>query len=256
MILCIDIGNTNVVLGCYDKGTLVMASRVSTDRSRMSDQYAVELRDILALYGIEPKRITGAMVSSVIPSLTEPMADAVRLAVDVEPKVLSRALYEKLLDIRLDNPLEIGADLVAAAVGAKQKYPLPCIIIDMGTATKITALSADGAFLGGAILPGLRISTDALVQRTSTLTDISLDAPAKVLSTNTADCMKSGAVYGTAAMLDGMCARMARELGAAAPTVVATGGLAPRVTPYCETSVISDPMLLLDGLKYIYEANA
>ncbi len=255
MILCIDIGNTNIVLGCYDGGSLVMSSRISTDKNRMSDQYAVELRDILKLYGIDPARISGAIVSSVVPALTESMAAAVRHATSARPLILSRALYEKELDIRLDNPLEIGADLVAAAVAAKHKYPLPCIVIDMGTATKITALSADGAFLGGAILPGVRTSTDALVSRTSTLPDISLEAPEKALSTNTADCMKSGVVFGAASMLDGMCARMARELGAQ-PTVVATGGLAARVTPYCETPIINDDMLLLDGLRYIYELNA
>ncbi|MEA4912144.1 MAG: type III pantothenate kinase [Oscillospiraceae bacterium] len=254
MIVCVDIGNTNTVIGCYDGDALVMASRIATDRNRMSDEYAVVFSDILGLYHIPASGITGGIVSSVVPALTEPVAEAVRHACGVQPKILCRALYEDLLEIRLDNPLEIGADLVAAAVAAKHKYPLPCIVIDMGTATKITALSADGAFLGGAILPGLRISTDALVARTSTLTDISLEAPARVLSSNTADCMKSGAVYGAAAMLDGMCARMARELGAQ-PTVVATGGLAARVTPYCETEIIGDATLLLDGLRIIFEAN-
>lgn len=251
MIFCIDIGNTNIVLGCYDGDKLPLFSRISTDRSRMSDQYAVEIKDILTLYSITPADIDGAIVSSVVPSLTVPVAAAVKRAVGVEPLILKRSLYRDL-DIKLDNPKEIGADLVAAAVAAKEKYPLPCIIIDMGTATTITALDKNGAFLGGAILPGVRVATDALISRTSTLVGISLEAPEAAIGRSTVDSMKSGAVFGTASMLDGMCERIAKELGGKA-TVVATGGLAAVIEPHCKTDIILDDMLLLEGLKLIYE---
>ena len=253
MILCVDIGNTNIVLGCYDGEKLVMFSRISTDRSRMGDQYAVELKDILTLYDILPDSVDGAIISSVVPSLTEPMASAVTRAVGVKPKILKKALYKDLI-ISLDNPSEIGDDLVVAAVAAKKKYTMPAILIDMGTATTITALDKDGVFLGGAILPGVRVATDAIIARTSTLVGISLEAPDNVIGKSTVDCMKSGAIFGTASMLDGMCERMSSELGGSV-TVVATGGLAKVVEPYCKTDIILDDMLLMEGLKLIYETN-
>ena len=254
MILCVDIGNSNIVYGCFgDDGRLLFSSRAATEHRRMGDQYAVELRNILDLHRVPADGIDGAILSSVVPILTEPLSFAVSAVTGVRPHVLTVDSPHGLV-IKLDNPREIGSDLLASAVGAKLKYPTPAIIIDMGTATKMTVLDAAGAFLGGAIVPGLRISYDALVTKTSLLTGVSYYAPPHVIGTNTPDCMMSGAVYATASMLDGMCGRIAEQLGAQ-PTVIATGGLAYTVLPHCRTSMIADDNLILDGLRAVYLAD-
>lgn len=253
MIFCVDIGNTNIVLGCYRGDELVFQSRVSTDRSLMSDQYAVEFYNILGLHRIDRSAITGAAVSSVVPALTEAVAQAVQTSVGIRPMVLD-AHTKTGLDIKLDVPGELGSDLAATAVAAKSRYPLPCVVVDMGTATTITVLDKGGAFLGGAIVPGLRVSLESLVSRTSMLVGISLDAPPAVIGTNTVDSMKSGSVIGAAAMLDGMVARIAAQLGQD-PFVVATGGLAATVMPHCTTAITLDDNLLMDGIRLIYEMN-
>jgi len=253
MILCIDIGNTNTVVGGYDGDKLVFRARIATDASLTSDQYAVELKGLLDLHRIDAADFDGAAISSVVPQLTAPLSRAVVSVVGVYPIALGPDNFSDL-DIKLDNPLELGNDLAAAAVATKSKYPLPCIIVDMGTATKMTVLSADGEFLGGAIAPGLHVSVESLIGNASLLTGIPLEAPENVIGTNTADCMKSGAVIGAAAMIDGMCERIAEQLGQA-PKVVATGGLAHLVVPCCRKQVILDDDLVLDGIRMIYETN-
>lgn len=253
MFFCVDIGNTNIVLGCYRGEQLVFQSRVSTDRLQMSDEYAVEFHSILVLYNINKADITGAAVSSVVPALTEPVAQAVQTAVGIQPMILD-AQTKTDLTVKLDTPSELGSDLAAAAVAAKTRYPLPCVIIDMGTATTLTVLDKGGAFLGGAIVPGVRVSLESLVSRTSMLVGISLDAPANVIGANTVDCMKSGSVIGSAAMLDGMLDRIGQQLGEQ-PTVVATGGFAPTVIPHCRWDIAFDDDLLMDGIRLIYEMN-
>lgn len=253
MTFCVDIGNTNIVLGCYRGDKLVFQSRISTDRSQMSDQYAVEIHSILELHGIDHAGIHGAVVSSVVPALTESVASAIETAVGIRPMVLD-ADTDTGLVVKLDVPSELGSDLAATAVAAKSRYPLPCVIIDMGTATTITVLDKEGAFLGGAIVPGMRVSLESLVSRTSMLVGISFDAPPQVIGTNTVDSMKSGSVIGSAAMLDGMLARIENQLGQK-PFVVATGGLAPVVMPFCDTPITLDDDLLMDGIRLIYEMN-
>ncbi|MEG2676877.1 MAG: type III pantothenate kinase [Oscillospiraceae bacterium] len=255
MILCVDIGNSNIVYGCFDKqDKLLFFSRAATDHRRTGDQYAVELKDIICLHGIDIEEITGAIVSSVVPIVTANLVFAVKAVTSLEPLVLSYNSSHGMT-IKLDNPREIGGDLLATAVGAKAKYPMPAIIIDMGTATKITVLDSGGCFLGGAITPGLRISYDALVQKTSLLLGVSFFAPPQVIGTNTPDCMMSGAVFATASMLDGMCDKISKQLGET-PTVVITGGLAFAIAPHCSTEMIHDDVLLLDGLRIVFQMSA
>ena len=253
LLLCIDIGNTNIVLGGYRGEELLFISRIATDRLRTGDQYAVELRDILLLNGVDPEEFEGAMLSSVVPSLSMALSFAAERVLGVKPLQLIPGIKTGL-NIRIDNPAETGPDLVAAAVAAKAKYPLPIIVIDMGTATTITVVNKKGDFIGGAIMPGLRVSLDALVGKTSLLTGIALSAPDKAIGTNTADCMRSGAVFGMAGMIDSLCERFKAELGEDA-TVVATGGLCPVIVPNCSTEITVDDHLLVEGLRLIYERN-
>ena len=253
MLLCVDIGNTNIVLGCYRGDDCIFSSRISTDKARLQDQYAVDIGSILSLYCIEPSLITESIISSVVPSLTEPLSYAIELVTGSYPMILNPGLKTGL-NIKIDNPAQLGSDFVACAVAAKEKYPLPLVIIDMGTATTISAVAANGDFIGCAILPGLRVSTEALVARTSLLTGISYQAPKSAIGANTNDSMQSGVIYGSAAMLDGLCERFFDELGETG-VAVATGGLASIVVPYCKTPIIIDNMLLLDGLRSVFKKN-
>ena len=254
MILTVDIGNTNITLGAYRDGQLKFTSRLATDRHRTADQYAIEIKDILALNNLETKGIEGAIISSVVPNVGSNMKKAIKKLTGITPLAIGPGVKTGL-NIRIDNPAQLGADMVAGAVAAAEKYPLPCIVCDMGTATTVSVIDKGGVFLGGAIAAGLGTTLDALASNTAQLPYIDISsAPDKVIGTNTVDCMRSGLVIGAAAMLDGMAKRMEAELGCSA-TLVATGGLAGGVTAYCEREVILDDNLLLDGLYLIYKKN-
>lgn len=253
MILALDIGNTNITIGCYKGKELLFISRMATDRSRMEDQYAIELRDILDINGVSAAGISGSIISSVVPPLTSYIARAVQKITSTTPLLVGPGIRTGL-NIRIDNPATLGADLVAGGVAALDRYPCPSIVIDMGTATTIMVIDGKRNMLGGSILPGVRISLDALCNRTSQLPQIGLDTADRVIGRNTVDCMVSGSVYGTAAMLDGMCDRIEGELGEAC-TVIATGGLAHQIIPHCRRKILLDENLLLDGLRIIYERN-
>lgn len=254
LILTVDIGNTNITLGAYkEDGQLGFISRLATDLRRTSDQYAAELRDILHLNGETTSSVEGAIISSVVPAVGSSLRKAIEKLTGITPMAIGPGVKTGL-NIRIDNPAQLGADMVAGAVAAIAKYPLPCIVFDLGTATTISAIDKDGVFLGGAIAAGLGTTLDALATHTAQLPYIDISAPKKVIGTNTVDCMKSGLVVGAAAMLDGMAERMERELGMTA-TLVATGGLASSVTAHCERSIILDENLLLDGLYIVYNKN-
>ena len=253
MLLCADIGNTNIVLGCFRDEDLVFSSRISTDRTRLKDQYAVDIGSILSLYCINSEDIKESIISSVVPSLTEPVSYAIELVTGSYPMVLSPGIKTGL-NIKIDNPAQLGSDFVACAVAAKEKYTAPLIVIDMGTATTLSVIAKNGDFLGCSILPGLHISTDALVENSSLLNRISYVAPPSVIGTNTNDSMQSGVIFGAAATLDGLCLRIFEELGETA-TVVATGGTVASIIPHCRTKIILDNMLLIDGLRMIYHKN-
>ncbi len=253
MILTIDIGNTNITLGGYERERLLFTSRLATDPRRTSDQYAVELADILHLNGRDTDAVDGSVISSVVPAVGTAIKRAVEKLCGITPISIGPGVKTGL-NIRIDNPAQLGADMVAGAVAAIAKYPLPCIVFDLGTATTISVIDANGAFLGGAIAAGLGTTLNALATGTAQLPFIDIAAPDKAIGTNTVDCMRSGLVVGAAAMLDGMAMRMERELGMTA-TLVATGGLAGSVTSHCEREIIIDDDLLLDGLYIVYKKN-
>ncbi len=253
MLLAVDIGNTNITLGGYKDEKLCFVTRIATDRNMTADQYAVQLDGVIRLYGFDPADVCDAVIASVVPAAGAAISDAVETLTGKAPLTVGPGVKTGL-NIKIDNPAQLGADLAAGAVGALGKYPLPCIVIDMGTATTLSALDKDGTFVGGAIAAGIRSTLDALTSHTSQLPSIYIDAPKNIIGKNTVECMQSGLVIGAAAMLDGLVERMEQQLGGKA-TVVATGGLARTVLSHCKREAIIDDNLLLDGLYKIYLKN-
>lgn len=254
MLLTLDVGNTNITLGVYEGDTLRFVSRMATDPSRMEDQYAADMLAILRLYGVEPRQIDGAAVSSVVPRLTDYITKAVRRIWQVEPYVVHGGNVPEL-KLTENMPNALGADLIVGAVAAKELFSCPSIVIDMGTATTLTGLNADGEVCGVVIIPGVATALDALTSHAAQLSSIRLQAPPRVLGRNTEECIQSGMVLGSAAMLDGLCDRIEAEIGAPC-TVVATGGLAGLIVANCRREVILSDTLLLDGLKLLYDRHA
>ncbi|MBE6762253.1 MAG: type III pantothenate kinase [Ruminococcaceae bacterium] len=253
MILAIDIGNTNITLGGYSEGEIKFISRLATDSRRTADQYAVELYDLMRLAGFSATDTEGSVIASVVPSVGTAIANAVKKLTDVEPIVLGPGVKTGV-NIKIDNPAQLGADLAAGAAGAIDKYPMPCIIIDMGTATTLSVLDKNSALIGGVIAAGIGLTMNALTQNTALLSAIPIEAPKNTIGKNTVECMQSGLVLGTAAMIDGMVSRIENELGETC-TVVATGGRASQIIPHCNTKMQLDDNLLLDGLIKIYYKN-
>lgn len=253
MLLTLDLGNTNLTIGVFKGEELVCECRLATDRSRTSDQYSVELLSVLRLHSIEPTAIHGAILSSVVPGLDAVLSTAVERIVGVEPLLVGPGVKTGM-NIRIDNPAQLGADLLVGAVAAVHKYGAPCIVWDLGTATTVSAIDRTGAFRGGAIMPGVATSLDSLISNASLLQRVHIKAPARAIGTNTGDSLRSGAVFGTAAMMEGMCNRIEKELGTAA-TVVVTGGLGREIAAACDRETVYDGRLLLDGLRLIYDKN-
>lgn len=251
MILCVDAGNTNIVLGGYEAGRLVFQSRVATQAALEADQYALQLEGVLSLH--RAPRPLGAILSSVVPQVTSALCGALQLLCGTPPLVLSRALCPQL-PICIYDPDELGADLIAGAMAARVRCRMPAIVIDMGTATKLTALDAQGAVQGVSILPGMMVSLNALISGASQLSAVATQAPARAIGKNSAESIQSGIVLGTADLLDGMIARFEAELGGPAD-VVATGGLAGLVVPHCRRRIPVVPHLLLDGLYEVYRSH-
>lgn len=253
MILALDIGNTHIVIGCLEGEKIKKVARMASDSLRTEYEYAVMIKQILEIDSIDNRSFEGAIISSVVPPLTATLKKAVEHITGHEPLIVGAGLKTGL-NIMLENPVQLGSDLVADGVAAQAAYKLPIIIVDMGTATTITVIDESSAFLGGAIIPGVTLSMNALSSGTSQLPRVSIEAPKHCIGTNTVDSMKSGAVYGTAAMLDGMIERIEAELGSKA-SVVATGGLARSIVPYCKKEITCDDNLLLRGLGLIYNKN-
>lgn len=254
MLLAMDVGNTNITLGAFDGDKLCFVSRLATERYRTCDQYAVELKQIFSLYGMDAAEPTDCIIGSVVPELTSALCGAVEKVSGVNPLVLSPGVRTGL-NIKTDNPAEVGADLVAGAVAAVAQYEMPCLVLDLGTATKISVLDRTGAFCGCTIAAGVSISLDALASRTSQLPRISFKAPSHVIGKNTVDSMQSGTVFGVASMLDGMCDKIEAELGEPVQTVIATGGLSGDIAENCSRDVCRNPDLILEGLRIIYLKN-
>ena len=265
MLLALDVGNTNIVIGFLDESGIRNIARLETDRDKTAHEYAISLRQVIEFSGIAPENIDGAILSSVVPPINGALIAAVRMIAGIRPLVVGPGMKTGL-NIALDNPATMGSDLVVGAAAALAIHAPPLIIIDMGTATKITAvdeqstattmtvIDREARVLGGAIIPGVGISLEALANGTSQLPHISLDAPKKCISTDTVEAMRSGSVFGTAAMLDGMIERMEAELGEPA-AVIATGGLGGCIIPYCRREITYDKNLLLNGLWALYQKN-
>ncbi len=253
MILAVDIGNTNIVLGGMEGERIVFEARMATDFIKTSDQYCAELKSMLNLFEVDPTTIEGSIVSSVVPPLLNSFKTAIRKLTGKTCLLVGPGIRTGL-NIRMDNPSEIGSDLIVAAVAGIAQYGAPLLLVDMGTATTITAIDAEACFVGGCICPGVRISMEALTGRTAQLPGISLDKPQRAIGKNTRDCMRSGIMLGAAAMLDGLLDRMEQELGAPV-RVVATGGIARFVLPLCRREIIYDGSLMLKGLWLLYQKN-
>jgi type III pantothenate kinase len=253
MLLAIDIGNTNVVLGVFEQERLVENWRVGTNTQITPDEYAMIVKDLCAFSGLEFRQITGVIISSVVPPLLPVMIGMARKYFKLEPLVVTHELKTGIT-IRCDNPREVGADRIVNAAAAYKLYGGPLIIVDFGTATTFCAVTKDGEYLGGAICPGIKISAEALFQRASKLPRVELVKPARVIGSDTVTAMQAGIIYGYAGLVDGIVERMKKELSPDA-RVVATGGLAELVSP--ETRSISEVKadLTLDGLRLLYELN-
>ena len=253
MILAIDIGNTNIVLGCMEHDRILVEARMATDLLKTSDQYCVELKNLLNLYEIDPKGVEGVIISSVVPPVLNSCKTAVRKLTGKTPMIVGPGIKTGL-NIQMENPAQIGSDLIVAAVAALSRFKPPLIIVDMGTATTMTAIDKNGTYVGGCISPGPKLSAESLSTRTAQLPAISLDSPKKAIGKNTVDAMRSGVMLGSACMVDGMIDRMEEELGGGV-TVVATGGIARFVLPMCRRRIEYDRDLLLKGLSILYENN-
>lgn len=253
MILTVDIGNSNIVLGGVQEDTIVFEARLRTEATKTSDQYCVDLKILLDVYKVNPEDIEGCIISSVVPQVLNSFQSAIKKLIGKTPLVVGPGIKTGL-DIRLENPGQTGADLVVADVAALREHKPPLIVIDMGTATTMSVLDANGAHIGGCIIPGVRISLDALTDRTALLPGLQLDQPKRAIGRNTIDAMRSGIMIGTACMLDGMIERMEAELGSKT-TVIATGGIAKFIVPLCKTPIIYDKDLLIKGLVALYRDN-
>lgn len=253
MILTIDIGNSNIVLGGVRDDAIVFEARLRTEATKTSDQYCVDLKILLDVHNIRPEEIEGCIISSVVPQVLNSFQTAIKKLTGKVSLVVGPGIKTGL-DIRLENPGQTGADLVVADVAALREHKPPLIVIDMGTATTMSVLDEKGAHIGGCIIPGVRVSMDALTEKTALLPGLQLDQPKRAIGRNTIDAMRSGIMMGTASMLDGMVERMEQELGMKT-TVVATGGIAKFIVPLCKTPMIYDKDLLIKGLAALYRDN-
>ena len=253
MLLAIDIGNTNIVIGCMKDDEIVFKARIATERQRTSDQYGVEIKNMIEAFGVNLKEIDDCIISSVVPPVFNSVRTGVLKIIGKQPMVVSPGLKTGL-NIHVDVPSQVGSDRIVIAVAALAEYEAPLILMDLGTATTIEVVEPDNVYLGGVIFPGVMVSLDALTSRAAQLPGISLDKPKAVIGKNTVDCMRSGMMYGTAAMIDGIIERIEEELGHKT-TIVATGGLARFITPLCKREIILERDLLLKGLNIIYKKN-
>lgn len=253
MILAIDIGNTNIVVGCFEENKILFSERVSTNHMATELEYAVTIKMALNVHGYNSSMLDGAIISSVVPSLTNTIKKAIKKYADIEVMQISPGIKTGLR-IMTDNPAQVGSDLVVDAVAGINNYPSPQIIIDMGTATTVSIIDKNKNFIGAMIMTGLAASADALTSRTAQLPKIAFETPKNLIGTNTVECMRNGIMYANACAIDGIAERIEEELGEKC-TIIATGGLAGTVMPLCRKNIILDDELMLKGLMIIYYKN-
>ena len=254
MILGIDMGNTNIVIGCIDDDKIYFIERLSTDKSKTDLEYAMAFKTVIDINAVDVEKIEGAIISSVVPQVVDTLVSAVEKIIGKTPYVVGPGVKTGL-NVKMDNPKTVGSDLVVDAVAGIKEYGAPLIIIDMGTATTMSVVDENYNYVGGIIAPGVRVSMEALASNAAQLHNVSIEYPDRVIGKNTVDCMKSGLLIGNSCMIDGMIERMEEELGYKT-TVIATGGLAQIVVPNCKRKIVIDDDLLLKGLKIIYDKNA
>lgn len=256
MILAIDMGNTNIKIGVVDTIDNIIEERVTTDKNKSSLEYGQDIQAVLNFHHISSSAIDGAILSSVVPSLTGVVETAVRKSIGVQPVIVNCNMK---MDIKLNKfqyPKGIGPDLIVGMEAAHYYYKSPCISVNMGTATTITLVDSDGEYCGGAIMPGMKTSLDALIESCAMLPEISLEDPGYVISQNTVHCIRSGIIYGNAGQVDGIIERIEAELGQKC-NIVATGGMARFVVQYCKNAdrIVRDDGLLMKGMLRLYELN-
>lgn len=256
MLLAIDIGNTNIVIGGIENGEISFMSRIITDRKKTEDEYAIQLKSILELHSIDKSTIEGSIIASVVPPALNSVKRAIKLLTGSTPLVVGPGIKTGI-NILMDNPAAVGADRITGAVGALNEYKPPIIIIDMGTSTTIEVVDKNKNYIGGMIMPGINISLTAMSEICAQLPAISLEAPDKIVGKNTVESMRSGVVFGTAAMIDGCIERIEQELKLAEgeATVVMTGGLGKYIAKFCKRKMIYEEELVLKGLDIIYHKN-
>lgn len=253
MILTIDIGNSAITMGGFVGEDLVFSSRISTVREKTADEYAISILDSFKLYGVDKCAVKGVIIASVVPPANSEIREAIKLVFGINPLFVGPGVKSGI-QIQCDIPSSVGADIIASSVAAKHIYGSPCLIVDVDTVTKITLVDKKGAFVGTSIMPGVLMGLNALSEGTAQLPKISLEAPCSVMGKNTADSMRSGAIFGNASMIDGMIDRVEREAGEAI-TVCVTGALSSLVAPYCNHNMRNDAHLVLKGLNLIYGKN-
>ncbi|MBE6608576.1 MAG: type III pantothenate kinase [Ruminococcaceae bacterium] len=253
MILTIDIGNTNITFGGFKDDELVFVARIATNASKTSDEYASKIVNTLAIHSVDKTEVKGAIISSVVPPLNTVMKKAVKFVYGVEPIMVGPGIKTGI-NIHCDTPSSVGTDLICACVATHHIYGSPALIVDMGTATKMMVINGKGTFIGVSIIPGVHMGLKALAEGTAQLPQVSLEAPPSIVAKNTADCMKSGVIFGSASMVDGMIDRINEEVGEEL-SVYATGGSAPIIVNYCKHKITLDENLVLKGLNILYKKN-
>ncbi len=253
MVLAIDIGNTNIVIGGFEGDKLSFVARIATNANKTEDEYATKIRSVLKLHEVEETNVEGAIIASVVPPLNSVMKQALLMAYGISAIMVGPGMKTGI-NLHCDNPASVGADLICACVAAHHIYGSPSLVIDMGTATKLMLIDKNGAFCGASIIPGVNIALKALASGTAQLPQISLEAPKSVIGKNTIDCMRSGVVFGNASMIDGMIDRYNEEVGESLP-VYATGGLSKTIICHCKHEIKHDENLVLKGLNILYQKN-
>ena len=254
MIITFDLGNSDLVLGAFENDSLIALMRTHADRFKSVDEYANTIKELLFSRNIEISAVKGTIISSVVPELTRVLRGAIKRLFAIEPIILAAGVKTGL-KIQTDNPSEVGTDLISDSVGAIIKYGYPCIIADLGTASKIILINKDGAFAGCLIFPGVKLASDALISIASQLPTITLTLPKKVVGTNTPDSMNSGIINGNASMIDGIVQRIEEEIGYKCKHVL-TGGLSKTIYPACREEYVLDRELCLNGLYSIWKRNS